>query len=240
MCGVLLRSSVTFLMQRSICKQMLAKKPLHSYADCMNSPLEAEEPQGQTVDLASLKVLAHPLRVRILERLSRYGAQTASSLAEELGESSGATSYHLRQLAKHNFVREVAGKGTARERWWERPPGALTIPGRELAEDPAAREALRLVNREFEQLRGTALTDFMTYGLEELPVEWIDASSINTHHLNMTVEEMTETSRALEEATNRILAPYRADKRERPENARPVEVHLNTFPLVDGHRRDHS
>jgi DNA-binding transcriptional ArsR family regulator len=205
----------------------------------MKTPMEAEEPKGRTVDLASLKVLAHPLRVRILERLSRHGAQTSSSLAEEMGESSGATSYHLRQLAKHNFVREVAEKGTARERWWERPPGALTIPSRDLADDPAGREALRLVNREFEQLRGTALTDFMTHGIEELPAEWIDASSINTHHLNMTVEEMAEASRALGEATNRILAPYRADNRERPENSRPVEVHLNSFPLVDGHRRDH-
>lgn len=206
----------------------------------MNASMEAEEPKGRTVDLASLKALAHPLRVQILERLSRHGAQTASSLAEVLGESSGATSYHLRQLAKHNFVREVAGKGTARERWWERPPGALTIPGRELADDPAGREALRLINREFEQLRGTALTDFVMHGIEELPAEWIDASSISTHHLNMTVEEMAEASRALEEATNRILAPYRADKRERPENARAVEVHLNSFPLIDGQRRNHS
>jgi DNA-binding transcriptional ArsR family regulator len=202
--------------------------------------MEAEEPKGQTVDLASLKVLAHPLRVQILERLSRHGAQTASSLAEELGESSGATSYHLRQLAKHNFVREVAGKGTARERWWERPPGALTIPGRELADDPAGREALRLVHYEFEQLRRTALRDFMVHALEELPTEWVDASAINTHHLHMTVEEMAQASRAMEEAVNRILAPYRADKREHPENSRPVEVHLNSFPLVDGQRRDYS
>ncbi|WP_035768432.1 winged helix-turn-helix domain-containing protein [Arthrobacter castelli] len=206
----------------------------------MNASPEAGEPKERTVDLTSLKVLAHPLRVQILERLSRHGAQTSSSLAEVLGESSGATSYHLRQLAKHNFVREVAGKGTGRERWWERPPGALNIPGRDLAGDPAGREALRLVNREFEQLRGTALTDFMTHGLEELPAEWVDASSINTHHLHMTVEEMEAASRALEEATNRILAPYRADKRERPEDARPIEVHLNSFPLVDGQRRDHT
>lgn len=219
---------------------MLAKKSLQHYAGSMNTTPAAEEPQERTVDLASLKVLAHPLRVQILERLSRHGAQTASSLAEVLGESSGATSYHLRQLAKHNFVREVAGKGTARERWWERPPGALNIPGRDLADDPAGREALRLVNREFEQLRGTALTDFMTHGIEELPAEWIGASSINTHHLHMTVEEMEESSRALEEATKRILAPYRADKRKPPENSRAVEVHLNSFPLVDGYRRDHS
>jgi DNA-binding transcriptional ArsR family regulator len=64
----------------------------------------------------SLKALARPLPVQILDVLSTYGAQTASGLAERLGESSGATSYHLRQLERHAFVREVEGRGTARER----------------------------------------------------------------------------------------------------------------------------
>ncbi|NKX49622.1 helix-turn-helix transcriptional regulator [Arthrobacter deserti] len=106
---------------------------------------------GHTVlDVAALKALAHPLRIRLLEMLSRYGAQTASSLAGRLGESSGSTSYHLRQLARHQLVREVEGRGTARERWWERPPGPLVVATPELATSPATRTAARLVAREFE------------------------------------------------------------------------------------------
>src|SRR3954471_15102943 len=89
-------------------------------------PRDAAQEVGHTVvGTAALKALAHPLRVRLLETLSRYGAQTASNLAARLGESSGSTSYHLRQLARHGLVREVEGRGTARERWWERPPGPL-------------------------------------------------------------------------------------------------------------------
>ena len=79
----------------------------------------------RTLDVNDLKALAHPLRVQLLDALSTYGAATASGLADRLGESSGATSYHLRQLEKHGFVRELKGKGSARERWWERVPGGL-------------------------------------------------------------------------------------------------------------------
>ena len=91
----------------------------------------------RTLDMESLKALAHPLRVRILDVLSTYGQFTASGLAERLSESSGATSYHLRQLEKHGFVREVAGKGTARERWWERVPGGINPPSSAISRNAA-------------------------------------------------------------------------------------------------------
>src|SRR4051812_206716 len=47
----------------------------------------AQELGHAVVGTAALKALAHPLRIRLLETLSRYGAQTASSLAARLGES---------------------------------------------------------------------------------------------------------------------------------------------------------
>ncbi|NEE24033.1 helix-turn-helix transcriptional regulator, partial [Streptomyces sp. SID7982] len=51
------------------------------------------------VDARTLRSLAHPLRIRLLNTLREFGPATASKLGERLGESSGATSYHLRQLA---------------------------------------------------------------------------------------------------------------------------------------------
>jgi len=86
-----------------------------------------DRPQQRSLDMTSLRALAHPLRVRMLDVLSTYGPQTASGLAERLGESSGSTSYHLRQLAQHDFIREVADRGNARERWWERVPGGISV-----------------------------------------------------------------------------------------------------------------
>jgi len=49
-------------------------------------------------------------------------------LARDLGENSGIMSYHLRLLAEHDFVREVAGRGQGRERWWQVSPEPMWIP----------------------------------------------------------------------------------------------------------------
>ncbi|WP_427129940.1 ArsR/SmtB family transcription factor [Pseudarthrobacter sp. S9] len=182
------------------------------------------------VDTVSLKALAHPVRVKILEMLSRYGAQTASSLGELLNESSGSTSYHLRQLAKHDFVREVEGEGTARERWWERQPGALQITSRELATSPATEEASRLVTREFEHGRQAALAGFMTHGADDLDAEWLNAASIVTSNARMNAEQLGRYARAMEAHALSLLQEIRAEGEQ--EGARPVQLHFNAFPIL--------
>src|SRR4029453_8852186 len=57
-----------------------------------------------------------PVLVRSLGRLRHLGPTTATILGELLGESSGATSYHLRVLAANGFVAEEPGRGTGPER----------------------------------------------------------------------------------------------------------------------------
>ena len=106
-------------------------------------PNEAEQPRLHQLDARSLRGLAHPLRMRLLTALRRGGPATASQLAEKLGESSGATSYHLRQLAAHGFVED------APEQWWavffpiwpdlEREAAAAGAPGAPEASLPEAR-----------------------------------------------------------------------------------------------------
>lgn len=188
---------------------------------------------GHTVlDVAALKALAHPLRIRLLEMLSRYGAQTASSLAGRLGESSGSTSYHLRQLARHQLVREVEGRGTARERWWERPPGPLVVATPELATSPATRTAARLVAREFEYGRAEALAAFMNHGVDLLEPEWSEAAIISTSSLHLTAAQLREVSGRAERYVRALAEEYRNEPGA--EGTRPVQLHLNVFPLIDG------
>jgi DNA-binding transcriptional ArsR family regulator len=182
------------------------------------------------IDPASLKALAHPLRVQILEMLSRYGAQTACSLGELLGESSGSTSYHLRQLAKHDFVREVEGKGTVRERWWERPRGAIEVSSPELASSPATQEASRLVNREFEHRRQAVLADFMAHAADTLDRGWLDAATVSTANVRMNEEQLGAYTRAMEAYSFRLLEDIRGEGEQ--EGARPVQVHFNAFPIL--------
>jgi DNA-binding transcriptional ArsR family regulator len=87
------------------------------------------EPRELT-DPAALKALAHPLRQRILRQLDRAGPATSTSLAHALGENTGATSYHLRQLADHGFVEDVPDRGRGRERWWRARRQDIRFPPR--------------------------------------------------------------------------------------------------------------
>ena len=70
-------------------------------------------------DVEELRALAHPMRQRILHYLRQAGPGTSTTLGRDLGENSGIMSYHQRLLAEYDFVREVAGRGQGRERWWE-------------------------------------------------------------------------------------------------------------------------
>ncbi|MFI6290650.1 ArsR/SmtB family transcription factor [Nonomuraea sp. NPDC050790] len=79
-------------------------------------------------DLEALRTLAHPRRQRILDHLSAHGPATSADLARDLDLNTGATSYHLRELAKHGFVEEVPEKARGRERWWRHVAADLRFP----------------------------------------------------------------------------------------------------------------
>ncbi len=79
-------------------------------------------------DVTQLRALSHPVRMRILGMLRTLGPATASLIARRLGLNSGATSYHLRQLAEHGFVEEAPGMGTKRERWWRAVSQVTSVP----------------------------------------------------------------------------------------------------------------
>ncbi|GAA1236683.1 winged helix-turn-helix domain-containing protein [Janibacter melonis] len=66
------------------------------------------------------RLLAHPLRTRILAHLRLHGGSTSAELARALGTNSGATSYHLRTLAEGGLV-EDTGLGNAKTRVWALP-----------------------------------------------------------------------------------------------------------------------
>jgi len=187
---------------------------------------------GRMIDLDTLKVLAHPLRVQIFNTLSTYGSFTASGLGDRLGESSGATSYHLRQLAKHDLVREVEGKGTARERWWERTPGSIELSNREAKSSEAGRQASRVVNREFSISRERVLADFLEqFETGQLSEQWDEAAAISVYNAHVTAEQLQELNRNIEAVLTDFATTYRG---QRIPGSRPVQIQFNSFPVVDG------
>jgi DNA-binding transcriptional ArsR family regulator len=196
---------------------------------------ENERPAGsipdRQLDMESLKALAHPLRVQILDTLSTYGQFTASGLAERLGESSGATSYHLRQLERHGFVREVDGRGTGRERWWERMPGAINLDATQLDHTPASLAASKTIVRQWARTRNDLLNEFQERGIDLLPTEWLRASDVSTVNLKLTVDDLKELS----EGWMAFIEPFVIRHRgKNPPGSRPVQIHFNAFPVVDG------
>lgn len=183
----------------------------------------------RSIDMTSLKGLAHPLRVRILDALSTYGANTSSGLAERFGESSGSTSYHLRQLEKHGFVREDASRGSTRERWWERVPGGIDVDS-VYPPQSAERAASDLVLREWQVTRDALFTDFLAHGADQLEPRWYAASTIDTVNLRLTSEQLAGMVAELQAVNDRYIRLYRG---QQTPGSRPVQLQLNAFPVMD-------
>ncbi|MBF4576713.1 helix-turn-helix transcriptional regulator [Frondihabitans sp. VKM Ac-2883] len=189
-------------------------------------------PQRRDLDISALKALAHPLRIEIYQMLGRLGSATASGLAGRLGESSGATSYHLRQLARHELVREIDDKGSGRERWWQVNPGGISLSTRSY-EDEAGRASARMVSRQWDRTRA-ALLDELSDQQDALPQEWYDAISMNTANVSATAEQLTEIGRAWEVFEERWITPLRTQGAV--EGAVRAQVHFNAFPLAESFR----
>ncbi|NUR84303.1 MAG: helix-turn-helix transcriptional regulator [Nonomuraea sp.] len=105
-----------------------------------------EEPERREIsDLDAITSLGHPRRRRILEHLYKHGPATSATLARELDLNTGATSYHLRELARHGFVAEEPPRGHSRQRWWRFVMADFRFPRRS-EQDERTRDALDELN----------------------------------------------------------------------------------------------
>lgn len=188
-----------------------------------------EVPAGKPVrvlDSGALKALAHPLRVQIYDLLSQFGPQTASSLAERLGESSGATSYHLRALAKHQLIREVEGRGSARERWWERPRGSVSMTNPETIKTPAGRAVTEVVVSEFYRRREDQLQDYLRKALRGNPDDW--EAMLTTSTIALTKEQFETLAEAIQALIDDASDRFRD---QTGPDVRRFTVRTDIFPL---------
>jgi len=201
-------------------------------ADAVDDVSRTEERHrgDRVLDTGALRALAHPLRVRIYDILSQYGPQTASSLAERLGESSGSTSYHLRALAKHDLIQECADRGTGRERWWERPVGGVSFANADAMKTPAGRSATQLIMNEFLRNRHEQLMQFVNRGLSGADDVWEDGTMISTATAQLTPEQSKELSLRIMALIDDAVDTHR---NQTGENVRPVSIRTDIFPLPD-------
>lgn len=187
----------------------------------------SDSPARQEItDVEALKLLAHPMRQRI-ERQLRHGPATSTTLARALGESSGLTSYHLRQMARHGFIEEVPELSRGRERWWRHVPADRRLP-------PYSRQSpeMRAVAEEISRLDlAEELEQLTRFQLQRGEMgEWADALAWSRSAITLTAEELGEFLEAYVE----LIYRYKRPPEETPEGARVVLARLLAFPEPPG------
>jgi DNA-binding transcriptional ArsR family regulator len=188
---------------------------------------EADQATERTLtDPAMIRALTHPTRLTIMERLGDTGASaTATELAEVVGLSPSATSYHLRALASWGLVEEAEGRGDGRERRWRVIGRGLTLDA-----DPGAgpdfREAARGLVAVILARADEQFTRWFAREADE-PAEWADAVSVSNTRLLVTAAELAEINAAYRE----LLRPYlRRTRTDPPAGARVVSAHFRAVP----------
>ncbi|WP_188191480.1 helix-turn-helix domain-containing protein [Nonomuraea sp. SYSU D8015] len=155
-----------------------------------------------------LKAVAHPLRVRLLGLLRTDGPATASELGRKLGESSGSTSYHLRELFKYGFIEEDPEQRDGRERRWRPRHRYTSWDSAEMSATAEGREAVRIIHMRQADLVRRVMEEF---DLADWSREWVDVAGMNDHIFTLPPAALREFSHKAEELLNELAARYADD-----------------------------
>ena len=178
-------------------------------------------------DARTLRALAHPVRIALMEALTVGGAMTATEVGERIGESPTTCSFHLRQLAKYGLVEE-AGGGKGRARPWK--PAQLGMSIGADADDPEGEIAAGALARLF---RERLFRRYQTWQdtKSAYPREWRDAADDSSYLLYLTVDELAELTAEMSDLLMRRFRDRISDPARRPEGAVPVELLVISYPV---------
>ncbi|MBV9380092.1 MAG: helix-turn-helix transcriptional regulator [Streptosporangiaceae bacterium] len=180
---------------------------------------------ARVTDPRALRAYAHPVRMALVGLLRTEGPLTATRAAALLGESTGTTSFHLRQLAKYGLVEE-AGGGTGREKPWRATAMFTDVPAVAGTPELAAASGLFrsvLAERYFEHVMRWLETR------EDEPPEWREAALFGDRFLYLTAGELAEIGREVDALLDRYL-DRNVSPELRPEGARRVTYLNLAFP----------
>lgn len=176
------------------------------------------------LDPTAIRVLAHPLRSRLLGTLRLHGPATATALAATLETNTGATSYHLRKLADVGLVEET-GEGRGRERWWRSVHRQHSFSVSDY-DDPDSRAAASWLEQHGVRLHQRWIEDWLR-SADDLPPQWRGAGDLSDYHLDLTAEQLRALSAELSAVVDRYRDAGPADGEDDP---RRVIVLLQAFP----------
>lgn len=177
-----------------------------------------------TIDHRALRVLAHPLRARLLGLLRLDGPATATTLARRLDTNTGATSYHLRKLAEVGLVEESPG-GVGRERRWQAAHDLHSWTVSDFVGDPDAEAAREWLESEYFR----QFLEYFQRWTEESPtwpLAWRDAAAMGDMALELDPARLQALRRELFE----VIERYRDDEGAVAGDRRRVLVYVHAFP----------
>lgn len=191
---------------------------------CKDKSAMSEQIPRREINLQELKALAHPLRQRMLYHLAFVGPASATSIAKVFGESTGATSYHLRQLARFGFIEEVPERSRGRERWWQLVP--LDLRG--LSADAPLSEEDGAVAGELECIRLERDRHLLSRYLHERErfAGWDEIAMFSSSATRLTKDELARFG----EDYVALLKSYWRTPEECPADAEPIAVLFYAFP----------
>ncbi len=190
--------------------------------------MSSSDPRRVHLDSAQLRVLAHPLRSRLLAALRAFGAATATELAQRLQTNSGATSYHLRQLADVGLIEEQPEEAGGRRRCWRAAHEVTSYRESAFEDDADDRAAadwllghhVRLFQR---------LTEDWLESRREWSTEWRDAAHQSDHEFAVTPQGLTTLNRDLQAVVER----HRAYADPATPGAVRCAIVLQSFPIPE-------
>jgi predicted ArsR family transcriptional regulator len=196
-------------------------------------------PTTLRLDAGAIRVLAHPLRSRLLTALRTDGPATATALAHALATNTGATSYHLRRLASVGLVEET-DEGRGRERWWRAASAAHAWRARDVEGDPDARAASEWLEHHY-LAWFTERYEAWLEARAAWPLDWREAAETSDALVHVTADRLA----ALQAELLAVVARYQdadpgGDRGGDPdpggdadpdESARRVIVVLHAFPM---------
>jgi DNA-binding transcriptional ArsR family regulator len=181
-----------------------------------------ERPAEALTDARTIRALAHPLRLRILDVLGEFGPLSATQVSRHVDGSPQSCSFHLRTLARYGYV-EDAGGGQGRNRPWKlskrttywSPVGAdaetaAAIAAAQAAVDTARQEHVRTWRRR----------------APTAPKVWQQSNFEMSFDTWLTPEEMRQVSAGISAAIRSVV-----DGRTKQPGQARVLLHASGFPI---------
>lgn len=181
---------------------------------------------GVHLDAVAVRVLAHPLRSRLLSHLRSHGPATATELAASFDTNTGATSYHLRKLESVGLVSDT-GEGTGKRRIWRAASEYHSWSPSDFRDDEDASTALGWLERGYARQLVVRAEQWQD-AAGAWPDEWVDSLGLNDSLITVTSGQLRQLRTDLSDLIGRYRHAGDGDPAARRihfyEYAHPVEL----------------